>query len=104
MTVEFLSASSASGQRFSLEAFKFIADYPFVFVHCHVTICNAINPGSQCAKKCPSNGRRRREVRDHMTDHVYALAQGPIHLAREKREQKSDSDVDKGGENSYIQF
>ena len=91
-------ASSVSAQRFSLEAFKFIADHPFVFVHCHVIVCNATDPGSKCAKKCPSSGRGKREVNDHMGNDVYSLAQGPLHLARGKREEKSDSNVDKSGE------
>ena len=87
VTVQYHSASSVSAQRFSLEAFKFIADHPFAFVHCHVTVCNATNPVSQCVKKCPSSGREKREASDHMTD-TYFLAEGPLHLARDKREEK----------------
>ena len=36
-TVKYHTALSVSAQRFSLEAFKFIADHPFVFVQCHAT-------------------------------------------------------------------
>ncbi|XP_078377377.1 uncharacterized protein LOC144660589 isoform X2 [Oculina patagonica] len=96
VTVKYHSASSVSTQRFSLEAFKFIADHPFVFVHCHVIVCNATDPDSQCAKKCPSSGRGRRAVSDHVTD-VYSLAQGPLHLAREKRDETRGSSLDKSG-------
>ena len=96
VTVKYHSAPSVSAQRFSLEAFKFIADHPFVFVHCHVIVCNATNPGSQCAKKCPSRGRARRAVSDHVTD-AYSLAQGPLHLARETREEKRRIGLDKSG-------
>ena len=40
-----------------------------------------------------------------MTDDVYTLAQGPLHLAREKREQTSGIDVDMNGEkNCTINF
>ena len=98
VTVKYHSASSVSAQRFSLEAFKFIADHPFVFVHCHVIVCNASNPSSECVKKCPSSGRGRREVSDHVTDDVYSLARGPLQLAREKREEKSGSTANKSGE------
>ena len=96
--MKYHSASSVSVQRFSLEAFKFIADHPFVFVHCHVIVCNATDPSSKCNKKCPLSGRGRREVNDHVTDDVYSLAQGPLHVAREKSEEKSDSNADKRGE------
>ena len=87
VTVKYHSSPSISAQRFSLEAFKFIADHPLVFVHCLVVVCNSTDPASQCAKKCPPNGRVRREVTDHMSK-VYSLAQGPIQLVREKREEK----------------
>ena len=87
VTVKFHSAPSVGAQRFSLEAFKFIADHPFVFVHCHVTVCNATDPDSQCNRNCPSSGRGRRAVIDHVTD-VYSLAQGPLYLTQEKREEK----------------
>ncbi len=96
VTVKYNSVPSVSAQRFSLEAFKFIADHPFVFVNCHVIVCNATNPDSQCAKKCPSCGRRRREVSDHMSK-VYTLAQGPLHVAREKREKRHGKVLDKSG-------
>ena len=97
VTVKYYSGPSSSAQRFSLEAFKFIADHPFVFVHCHVIVCNATNPASQCAKKCPSSGRGRRAVSDHVTDDVYSLAQGPIRLARGKRERKKENAFTENG-------
>ena len=96
VTVKYHSSPSVSAQRFSLEAFKFIADHPFVFVHCHVIVCNATDPDSQCAKKCSSSGRGRRALSGQVTD-VYSLAQGPLHLARETREGKRGNDLDKSG-------
>ena len=97
--MKYHSAPSVSAQRFSLEAFKFIADHPFVFVHCHVIVCNATDPDSQCGKKhekCLSIGRGRRGVSGHVAD-VYSLAQGPLHLARETREEKRGKVLDKAG-------
>ncbi|KAJ7375894.1 hypothetical protein OS493_038215 [Desmophyllum pertusum] len=60
--------------RFSLENFEFIKQ-PFMFLHCHMVICNASDTQSRCARGCETNARRRRDVRDHK---VYSLAQGPI--------------------------
>jgi len=97
VTVQYHSAPSVNAQRFSLEAFKFIADHPFVFVHCHVIICNTTDPGSQCAKSCPSGGRGRREVSGHTTDDMYSLSQGPLVLARKKREDKQVIGLDESG-------
>ena len=95
-TVRYHATPSVSAQRFSLEAFKFIADHPFVFVHCHVIVCNGTDPGSKCSKKCPSNGRGRREASDRMPD-VYSLSQGPVHLARQRRAEKSANALNKSG-------
>ena len=96
-TVIYYAAPSVSAQRFSLEAFKFLANHPFVFVHCHVTVCNATDPDSLCSKTCSVSGRRKREVNDLMTDELYSLAQGPIHLARTKEEGKREKSLDKNG-------
>ena len=80
----YYSGPSSSAQRFSLEAFKFIAGHPFVFVHCHVIVCNATNPASQCAKICPSSGRGKRVVGDHVVDDVYFWPPPRRRQAREK--------------------
>ena len=94
-TVKFLAAPSPSAQRFRLEAFKFIADHPLVFVHCHVIICNATDPTSQCAKPCPIRDRKKRSEAGHMTDDVYSVSQGPLRLAGEKREDTNSNALDK---------
>ena len=72
--------------RFSTEAFKFIADHPFVFVHCQIRICDASNPGSRCAQGCIKEARLRRDVRDE--DKLYPLAQGPLTIATEVKSRK----------------
>lgn len=102
VTVNYPSVPSSSAQRFSLEAFKFIADHPFVFVHCHVTVCNTTNAASQCTRNCLSNGRGKRAVSDHVNDDVYSLAQGPIHLARGKREREEEKAFAKSGSSPFF--
>ena len=103
LTVKYHSAPTVSAHRFSLEAFKFIADHPFVFVHCHVIVCNATDPTSKCGKKCSPSGRGRREVSSHMTDDVYMLAQGPIHLGHQKRD-ANEGGVGQSGERLGTSF
>ncbi|XP_078375736.1 uncharacterized protein LOC144659170 [Oculina patagonica] len=87
-TVKILS-SPKGYYHFSLEAFEFIKQ-PFVFIHCHVIICNASNPQSRCARGCESNGRVRREVGDHK---VYSLAQGPITMNYTDEYEQDDGGV-----------
>ncbi len=96
LTVEYHSAPSVSAQRFSLEAFRFIADYPFVFVHCHVTVCNATDPDSQCVMNCPSSGLARRSVNDEVND-MYSLVQGPLYLVRGKQEETRENSLESSG-------
>ncbi|XP_078343454.1 ZP domain-containing protein-like [Oculina patagonica] len=95
-TVEYHLAPSVSAQRFSLKAFRFISDHPFVFVHCHVIVCNATDPDSQCKNNCPSSGLARRSVDDHVTD-VYSLVQGPLYLVQGKQEETHENGLDNSG-------
>ena len=95
--MKYHSSPSSRAQRFSVEAFKFIAAHPFVFVHCQVTVCNATNPGSKCSMKCPSSGREKRELSDNVTYDVYSLVQGPLHLTHEKRKENRGRILDKTG-------
>ena len=85
--------------RFSTEAFKFIADHPFVFVHCQIRICDARNPGSRCAQGCIKEGRLRRDVSDE--DKLYPLAQGPLTFASDATEMKSRKRSNKKGTCSF---
>ena len=71
-----------------LDAFRFTGEHRFVFVHCHVTICNGNELLSECKKTCSSynGGRlRKREVGDHLINE-YSLVQGPVYLVRMKRD------------------
>lgn len=43
--------------RFSFEAFKFLGDHDYVFVHCRVHVCDMNDTNSRCAKGC-MNGNR----------------------------------------------
>ncbi|PFX22824.1 Contactin-associated protein-like 5 [Stylophora pistillata] len=90
-SVVYHPAPAINFQRFSLETAKFIGTDSFVFVHCHVIVCNATDPDSQCAKKCPPGNRGKRQVSDHEMDAQYSLAQGPlIHVSEKKEEEESN--------------
>ncbi|XP_022796954.1 ZP domain-containing protein-like [Stylophora pistillata] len=91
MSVVYHPAPSINLQRFSLETAKFIGTDSFVFVHCHVIVCNATDPDSECAKKRPSGNRGKRQVSDHQMDEKYSLTQGPLLHVREKKEEKESN-------------
>ena len=84
-------APSINLQRFSLETAKFIGTDSFVFFHCHEIVCNATDPNSQCAKKCPSGNRGKRQVSNHEMDAQYSLAQGQLLFVGEKKEEKESN-------------
>ena len=87
-TVKFLPAPTGY-YRFSMEAFEFVK-HPFVFIHCHVIICNASDTQSRCARGCESDSRRRREAGEQR---FYSLAQGPITIDDSEEFEQSDDET-----------
>ncbi|XP_078354329.1 pancreatic secretory granule membrane major glycoprotein GP2-like isoform X3 [Oculina patagonica] len=77
-TVKFIPAADRRTQRFSLEAFKFLGDHQFVYMHCKVKICNATDPNSRCAQGCLADRRKRSLYTQEANDEEYNLAQGPF--------------------------
>ena len=93
-TLKFHPSPSDQCQRFSLEAFQYVSKHPYVFFHCKVQICNATDPNSRCQQGCVSRRRRSAKPLPESADGIYALAQGPLTLNREKREAEADEAVD----------
>lgn len=93
-TLEYKESSDKRRQRFSLEAFKFLGDNQFVYMHCKVKICDANDTNSRCAQGCLRNSRRRRSLYTQETnDDEYLLAQGPFMRGTEESDD-TDSQVD----------
>ena len=83
-TLRFHPRPDPQTQRFSLEAFQYVRKHPYVFFHCKVKVCNATDPASRCEQGCIKRERRRTNTLPDNIDDVYALAQGPLTLNREK--------------------
>jgi len=88
-TTFIMESSKVGVSRFMTEGFKFIADHPFVFVHCHIRICDAGNSNSRCAQGCVEELRKRRDVSSE--DKLYPLAQGPLTINTDTTERKSEA-------------
>ena len=91
------ASSSRQSQRFSVEAFKFVGDFPFVYLHCSVVVCRVSDPDSRCSKGCipglhvnppysvmeklkeQSQNRAKREVQ-YKRDPNYLISKGPFSL------------------------
>ena len=77
-TVKFIPTADKRTQRFSLEAFKFLGDHQFVYMHCKVKICNATDPNSRCAQGCLHDRRRRSLYTQESSDEEAQVSQGPF--------------------------
>ncbi|XP_074623711.1 uncharacterized protein LOC141881766 isoform X2 [Acropora palmata] len=91
-TVAFIPSGNEHLQRYSIEAFTFLGDHEFVYMHCRVKICNATDTNSRCAQGCiPQRGRRSALKRRQSEDDEANLAAGPFTRKHED------------GENSQLQ-
>ena len=82
-TVQFIPTVEERIQRYTLEAFSFVGDHPFVYLHCKVKICNATDPNSRCAQGCLHDRRKRSLYSEETNDEEYNLDQGPFMLQEE---------------------
>ncbi|XP_015761376.1 PREDICTED: uncharacterized protein LOC107340539 [Acropora digitifera] len=106
-TVKMVNSSSKQSQRFSVEAWKFVGEFPFVYLHCSVVVCKAGDLDSRCSKGCipglhvnppyavmeklnkQSQGRVKRELVENK-DPEYLISKGPFSL--------NEATVDDGSE------
>lgn len=94
-TLEMIPTDDRRIQKFSLEAFAFVGDHPFVYMHCLVKVCRASNPNSRCAKGCiRGRGKRSAMVEDSTDDEAY-LVQGPFELEQEPKKQDDETQIEK---------
>lgn len=81
--MEFIPTVDERMQRYKVEAFSFVGDHPFVYMHCKVKICNATDPNSRCAQGCLHDRRKRSLYSEETNDEEYNLDQGPFILSDE---------------------
>ena len=93
-TVEYISSDDQRNKKFSLEAFKFLGEHEFVYMHCKVKICNAKDPNSRCAQGCLSDRQKRSLYTEENNDEEYLLAQGPFMRKDEINEETVLQDVE----------
>lgn len=108
----FIPSGNEHLQRYSIEAFTFLGDHEFVYLHCRVKICNATDPSSRCAQGCiPQRGRRSALIRGQSKDDEANLAEGPFtrkhedgensQLQETERELKDTDKTETGNEQQY---
>ena len=94
--MKFIPTDDKRTQRFSLEAFKFLGDHQFVYMHCKVKICNATDPNSRCAQGCLHDRRKRSLYTQETNDEEYNLAQGPFMRKEENNREANLQEIVEG--------
>jgi len=66
---------------FRFQSFRFLADYPSVYLHCRAYSCSDTDNTAYCDQNCrtvslKSSARRRRDVPQHSIE--YQVDSGPI--------------------------
>ena len=92
----------SSVQRFSMQAFRFLSQHRFVYLHCDLVVCHRYDSNSTCSRSTSCSQRNRRDVDEKSDDgsKVYPLSFGPI---MEKKE-TSNSNDDQGKAHSTEQL
>ena len=83
-------------QRFSIRAFKFLADHPVVYLHCRVMACHKKTVGSRCSRGCQRFIRKKRDLTEREIEkpqpkesQSYVLGTGGVVLRKEKTKESS---------------
>ena len=84
----------SSIQRFSIQAFRFLTQHRFVYIHCDLVVCNRNYPDSTCARGNSCSRRRYRRGVNNMSSsddssRMYALSSGPLMYSAESGGEKS---------------
>ena len=96
-------------QKFKFEAFSFIGDNQFVYLHCKVLVCNATDPNSRCAQGCVQRKKRALATQISKDEEVH-VSQGPFMRGDDEEETKLEEtvkdmrDTEKSGEFIHRKF
>ena len=79
-------------QRFSMQAFRFMSQHRFVYLHCDLVVCYAYDYNSTCARSTTCQQRYRRDVGQSSEDvsGMYPLSFGPIMYEKGSTEKNSN--------------
>ena len=62
--------------RFSIQAFRFLSEHRFVYLHCDLVVCYKYDHNSTCARSTSCSKRYRGDVDD--ASNTYSLSFGPV--------------------------
>ena len=82
----------SSVQRFSIQAFRFLSQHRFVYLHCDLVVCYKYDSNSTCSRSTSCPQRYRRAAVDEPSDDVsrkYALSFGPLMYGKKSADESS---------------
>ena len=79
-------------QRFSIQAFRFLSNHHFVYLHCDLVVCHAYDYNSTCARSTSCSNRHRRDADERADDSssMYPLSFGPVMQGKESADSNTE--------------
>ena len=92
-TIQHFGYGMRSVQRFSIQAFRFLTQHRFVYMHCDLVVCNRKYLNSTCARGNTCSRRYRRDVNrmssSDDSSRMYPLSFGPLMYSKESDDDKN---------------
>ncbi|XP_028395056.1 ZP domain-containing protein-like [Dendronephthya gigantea] len=91
-TIRHYTYGMSSVQRFSIQAFRFLSQHRFVYLHCDLVVCYRYDSNSTCSRSTSCPRRVRRAAVDEPSDDAskkYALSFGPLMYGKESTDKNS---------------
>ena len=91
-TIRHYSYGLSRVQRFSIQAFRFLSQHRFVYLHCDLVVCHGYDYNSTCARSTSCSKRYRRDVDKGSDDasSMYSLSFGPVMLGEKSADQNTE--------------
>ncbi|XP_072176742.1 oncoprotein-induced transcript 3 protein-like [Diadema setosum] len=90
-TVDFYNSMGALFKGFSIEAFAFIGEYPEVYLHCDILVCDNTDPNSRCAQGCVHRSRRSASGSRGTSSKPHTISNGPLSNQQDMESRDRDS-------------
>ncbi|CAB4003171.1 Hypothetical predicted protein [Paramuricea clavata] len=92
-TITHHSSGLQQYHQFSIQAFRFLVDHEFVYIHCDLRLCNKNIQDSVCTRSTTCSSRKRRDASPlETTERTFQLSIGPIMYREKTKEQNVKTD------------
>ena len=89
-TIRHYTGGLSRTHRFSVQAFRFLSEHRFVYLHCDLVVCHGYDYNSTCARSTTCSKRRDVEEGSDDASSMYSLSFGPIMQGKESTGQNTE--------------